>query len=197
MDEVVDNSSLRRTKIEMEEQKLRDRIVNLLENFVKLPSVYPEDERQKAQVEEALKEVETYLERDYEYHTFLDNSEGQLCNSYPPKIFLFDAEKRNVGTDTKPQPMYLKELKQLVKESRYARCWHRFPVPVILCNGKYICRSGSISVFGEAIARKIKDLMTWSKKEEEKTDQTKENELQDDEIDLEALDIIVIDEEEC
>ncbi len=43
------------------------------------------------------------------------------------------------------KPLDVNKLKDLISRARVARCRARFPIPVILYNGKYICRSATLS----------------------------------------------------
>lgn len=48
-------------------------------------------------------------------------------------------------------------IRELITMAKYARCWQRFAVPVLMFRGKYICRSATISVMPETYGRKVVD----------------------------------------
>lgn len=61
------------------------------------------------------------------------------------------------------------KLRDLMARARVARCRARFPVPVILFEGKYICRSATISGGPEIYGRSGLDLLFPPSNEEEDT----------------------------
>lgn len=66
----------------------------------------------------------------------INNNESDLSSSYPPKIIV---------PRTKAFPIDTERLRNLFMKAKYARCRCRFPVPVILYNNKYVCRSATLS----------------------------------------------------
>ena len=94
---------------------------------------------------------------DYQ-HSVINNNEGDLSAHYPSHLIIFEYEKRMNpnNCDTSPPLPHTAEtiyesmcdpirLKELIKNARFARCRSRFPLPVILYKGKYICRSSTLS----------------------------------------------------
>ncbi|KMQ90362.1 myotubularin-related protein 14 [Lasius niger] len=45
------------------------------------------------------------------------------------------------------------KLKKLMKNSRFARCRSRFPIPVILYKGRHVCRSATLASSPEMFGR--------------------------------------------
>ncbi|XP_074645577.1 phosphatidylinositol-3,5-bisphosphate 3-phosphatase MTMR14-like [Tubulanus polymorphus] len=92
--------------------------------------------------------------KDYKY-TVVDNANGELCSHYPGQIVLLEyslstANKHNENV----QSLYdVNKLKDLFIKSRFARCRARFAVPIILIEGKHICRSATISGGAEIYGR--------------------------------------------
>jgi hypothetical protein len=66
----------------------------------------------------------------------IGNQTGELSSTYPPQL-LVPASHR--------VPIDRKRLQQLISKAKIARCRCRFPVPVVLFNDKYICRSATLS----------------------------------------------------
>ncbi|XP_033214396.1 myotubularin-related protein 14 isoform X2 [Belonocnema kinseyi] len=100
---------------------------------------------------------------DYQ-HSVINNNEGDLSAHYPSHLIILEYEKSKYPNkcDTPPPPppppllarttetIYESmcdpiRLKELIKSARFARCRSRFPLPVILYKGKYICRSSTLS----------------------------------------------------
>ena len=94
---------------------------------------------------------------DYK-HSVINNNEGDLSAHYPSHLIVLEYEKNknpNKCDTPPPQPRTTEtiyesmcdpiRLKELIKSARYARCRSRFPLPVILYKGKYICRSSTLS----------------------------------------------------
>ncbi|XP_035228415.1 myotubularin-related protein 14-like isoform X2 [Stegodyphus dumicola] len=84
------------------------------------------------------------FERDYECQ-HLDNQRGKFCPTYPMNIIIPVKERADVAEAQFPNTSFdVDEFIPLVEQSHLCRRKHRFPVPVILFEGKYICRSASI-----------------------------------------------------
>lgn len=104
------------------------------------------------------------------------NPKGDLTPNYPNRILIPISEKKspsngshNPSSDAPssssppaqsppppaPQPPSIdaKRLRQHWKEARLARCRARFPVPVILYQDKFICRSATLSGYAEMYGR--------------------------------------------
>ncbi|XP_046428969.1 myotubularin-related protein 14 isoform X1 [Neodiprion fabricii] len=95
---------------------------------------------------------------DIDYsHSVISNNGGELSAHYPSQMILFENEKTRSSNSDSPTPpprttdtiyesMYdINKLRELMKNARFARCRSRFPLPVILYKGKYICRSATLS----------------------------------------------------
>ncbi|KAK6176875.1 hypothetical protein SNE40_015090 [Patella caerulea] len=94
--------------------------------------------------------------KDYKY-SVVQNFSGELCGQYPHKLILLEYELRegddaNISNDL--QSMYdMDKLREVMKQARFARCRSRFVVPVILYEGKHICRSATLSSGPEMYGR--------------------------------------------
>lgn len=103
---------------------------------------------------------------DLDYtHSVISNHLGELCGHYPSHLILLQNKKSknpttddipstslpstslpSTNTETMCDSMYDPiKLKELIKNARYARCRTRFPLPVILYNGRHICRSATLA----------------------------------------------------
>jgi len=74
------------------------------------------------------------------------NPEGLLCSSYPESLLI---PRSGLGFD-------LQHLERVFHSSRFARVHGRFVVPVILVNGKYICRSSTTSIEADTVLKNMK-----------------------------------------
>ncbi|XP_049272524.1 myotubularin-related protein 14-like [Rhipicephalus sanguineus] len=87
----------------------------------------------------------------------IDNKGGSLSSSYPEKIMCL-ALPADDGDD---QEARAEELRQRMKKARAARAWTRFVVPIILYDGKHICRSatlsGGVEIYTRMAAEKVYD----------------------------------------
>uniref|UniRef100_A0A8C4QAQ9 Myotubularin related protein 14 n=1 Tax=Eptatretus burgeri TaxID=7764 RepID=A0A8C4QAQ9_EPTBU len=112
-----------------------DEIKDLIEYFSRNPYKAREG---NAKVEEIQARCLELFARDYAL-SVLDNTGGLLCGHYPPRIALpeYQITSGQVGHDG----------------SRMARCRSRFICPVILYNGKHICRSSTLAGWGEIYGR--------------------------------------------
>lgn len=86
--------------------------------------------------------------KDYKYSVIL-NSNGELCGHYPGKLVILEymlGADGQVGERDHVESMYdVTKLREIMCRSRFARCRERFVMPVILCDGKHICRSATLS----------------------------------------------------
>lgn len=146
---------------DMEDVK-RDEIRMMLEYFAKnLFRSKGEDPKANEIGEKCLK----LFSRDYHYFE-IDNSCGELSTHYPSKIVVLEYEKapngppisRPTEKDSLYQSLYdVNRLKDLFQRARLARCRARFPIPVILVDGKHICRSATLSGGPEIYGRSSYD----------------------------------------
>lgn len=100
--------------------------------------------------------------------TEINNSTGELSTHYPSKILIPEYEIEIISTTTttqttnfiqsttastkltQQQTIYenlhdANKLRNLINKARLARSRARYPIPVILYKGKYICRSSTLS----------------------------------------------------
>ncbi|XP_065311602.1 phosphatidylinositol-3,5-bisphosphate 3-phosphatase MTMR14-like [Dermacentor albipictus] len=89
----------------------------------------------------------------------IDNDRGKLSATYPNKIVSLALPADNGDSndrDSNDHQRRTHELRMLMQKSRVARARTRFVVPVILYDGKHICRSatlsGGIEIYTRALA---------------------------------------------
>uniref|UniRef100_A0A7N9ASR4 Myotubularin related protein 14 n=1 Tax=Mastacembelus armatus TaxID=205130 RepID=A0A7N9ASR4_9TELE len=90
--------------------------------------------------------------RDYKY-SIINNSNGEVCGHYPRQIVFLEYECTDVEKDRFESTVHISKLQDLVNRSKLARCRGRFVCPVILYNGKHICRSSTLAGWGELYGR--------------------------------------------
>ncbi|XP_056292949.1 myotubularin-related protein 14 isoform X1 [Pseudoliparis swirei] len=90
--------------------------------------------------------------RDYKY-SIIHNSNGEVCGHYPQQIVFLEYECTDVERDRFESTVQSSKLQDLVNRSKLARCRGRFVCPVILYNGKHICRSSTLAGWGELYGR--------------------------------------------
>uniref|UniRef100_A0A8C6WX52 Myotubularin related protein 14 n=1 Tax=Neogobius melanostomus TaxID=47308 RepID=A0A8C6WX52_9GOBI len=103
------------------------------------------------QVEEIERRTLDLFSRDYKY-SIIHNPNGEVCGHYPRQIVFLEQEleydrSRSEGA------VQISKLQDLVNRSKLARCRGRFVCPVILYNGKHICRSSTLAGWGELYGR--------------------------------------------
>lgn len=70
----------------------------------------------------------------------------------------FNSTTNSNTTTTIYEDLYdVNRIRELITMAKYARCWQRFAVPVLMFRGKYVCRSATISVMPETYGRKVVD----------------------------------------
>uniref|UniRef100_A0A8C7ZYU8 Myotubularin related protein 14 n=1 Tax=Oryzias sinensis TaxID=183150 RepID=A0A8C7ZYU8_9TELE len=89
--------------------------------------------------------------RDYKY-SIIQNSSGDVCGHYPRQIVFLEYESTD-GDRDRDSTVQISKLQDLVNRSKLARCRGRFVCPVILYNGKHICRSATLAGWGELYGR--------------------------------------------
>ncbi|XP_071817744.1 phosphatidylinositol-3,5-bisphosphate 3-phosphatase MTMR14-like isoform X2 [Apostichopus japonicus] len=92
--------------------------------------------------------------KDYQF-TVIHNGNGELCSHYPTKLIIQEYE---VSSEDHPgaavEPLYdIAKLRDFMYKTRLARCRGRFVVPVILFDGKHICRSATLAGGAEIYGR--------------------------------------------
>ncbi|RVE72698.1 hypothetical protein OJAV_G00043550 [Oryzias javanicus] len=90
--------------------------------------------------------------RDYKY-SIIQNSSGEVCGHYPRQIVFLEYESTDGDRDRYESTVQISKLQDLVNRSKLARCRGRFVCPVILYNGKHICRSATLAGWGELYGR--------------------------------------------
>ncbi|XP_021341193.1 myotubularin-related protein 14-like [Mizuhopecten yessoensis] len=103
------------------------------------------------------------MARDYKY-SVITNFNGELCGHYPSKLVMLEyqlteAEKQSRKQEDVQSFYDVEKLRELVKHARYARCRSRFAVPVILYEGKHVCRSATLSGGAEMYGRQGLDFL--------------------------------------
>uniref|UniRef100_A0A8C9ZJD9 Myotubularin related protein 14 n=1 Tax=Sander lucioperca TaxID=283035 RepID=A0A8C9ZJD9_SANLU len=104
------------------------------------------------QVEAIEKRCLELFARDYKY-SIIHNSNGEVCGHYPRQIVFLEYECTDVERDRFESAVQISKLQDLVNRSKLARCRGRFVCPVILYNGKHICRSSTLAGWGELYGR--------------------------------------------
>nr|XP_057910678.1 myotubularin-related protein 14 [Doryrhamphus excisus] len=90
--------------------------------------------------------------KDYKY-SVIQNANGEVCGHYPRQIVFLEYECTDVDRDRFESTVHISKLQDLVNRSKLARCRGRFVCPVILYNGKHICRSSTLAGWGELYGR--------------------------------------------
>ncbi|KAG7493330.1 myotubularin-related protein 14 [Solea senegalensis] len=90
--------------------------------------------------------------RDYKY-SVIHNANGEVCGHYPRQIVFLEYECADTESDRFESTVQISKLQDLVNRSKLARCRGRFVCPVILYNGKHICRSSTLAGWGELYGR--------------------------------------------
>ncbi|KAG7493331.1 myotubularin-related protein 14 [Solea senegalensis] len=110
--------------------------------------------------------------RDYKY-SVIHNANGEVCGHYPRQIVFLEYECADTESDSLERKamgqacvltenstftwfestVQISKLQDLVNRSKLARCRGRFVCPVILYNGKHICRSSTLAGWGELYGR--------------------------------------------
>lgn len=119
--------------------------------------------------------------RDFPDSILVQNQNGELSTSYPLSIIIPRKKDESVvntsanevsSSKSKSNPicdgdMDCLKIRDLMMKARVARCRARFPVPVILFDGKYVCRSATLSGGPEIYGRSGFDLLFPSANDEE------------------------------
>jgi myotubularin-related protein 14 len=96
-------------------------------------------------------ECTALMKRDYDV-IVIQNTNGQYCGTYPPELVILTSEKNAPSSNTNAI-RDSQRLQELFKRARFSRVRARFPVPVILFNGKNVCRSSTLSQKLETVLR--------------------------------------------
>lgn len=120
------------------------------------------DARTGEQSNEILQKCEELFEKDY-VCCKIENEKGSLSTNYPSSIIIPFEEKNNVSkgpefsksSDARMEFFDAVKYKEIANKSNLARCRTRFPVPVVLYEGKFVCRSATLACGGEMLWRDI------------------------------------------
>ncbi|XP_031629993.1 myotubularin-related protein 14 isoform X2 [Contarinia nasturtii] len=135
-------------------------IQGLLENFSK--NVYrAKDDEEGSLNNEVMEKCQSLFRLDYET-VEINNSGGGLSSHYPAVIVIPEFEKQKPNTfsasTSGTQSPFIQDpttikLRELMTKARLARSRTRFPTPVILYKGKFVCRSSTLSSGAEMYTR--------------------------------------------
>uniref|UniRef100_A0A8B9LTS0 Myotubularin related protein 14 n=1 Tax=Astyanax mexicanus TaxID=7994 RepID=A0A8B9LTS0_ASTMX len=116
--------------------------------------------------------------RDYKF-SVIHNSNGEVCGHYPRQIVYLEYESTEPNKESFESTVQISRLQDLVNRSKLARCRGRFVCPVILYNGKHVCRSSTLAGWGELYGRTGYNYIfsggsddTWAESEEVPDDDT-------------------------
>ncbi|XP_072181608.1 phosphatidylinositol-3,5-bisphosphate 3-phosphatase MTMR14-like [Diadema setosum] len=117
----------------------------LLDHFSKTP-YRARDNSNSSKIEGFERKCLALFGKDYKYSVIL-NSNGELCGHYPGKLVIMEYMLENdILMEERMESLYdISKLRELMFRSRFARCRERFVMPVILYEGKHICRSATLS----------------------------------------------------
>ncbi|XP_028302874.1 myotubularin-related protein 14 isoform X2 [Gouania willdenowi] len=126
------------------------------EEIMDLIDLFSKTQYRAKEVTTRMKRIEKHcLElfgRDYKY-SIIHNSNGEVCGHYPRQIVFLEFERTDVERDRSGTKAQINKLQDLVNRSKLARCRGRFVCPVILYNGKHVCRSSTLAGWGELYGR--------------------------------------------
>ncbi|XP_030748714.1 myotubularin-related protein 14 [Sitophilus oryzae] len=128
-------------------------ICELLRTFA--GSTYYVDEENKPN--RHLDAVIAMMEKDYKVAK-ISNSSGNKCFNYPMVIPIMESDRHATVTifedqENKTPSFNANQLEDLFEEAKLARCRQRFPVPVILFKGQFVCRSSTVASVPEVCYR--------------------------------------------
>ncbi|GBN40953.1 Myotubularin-related protein 14 [Araneus ventricosus] len=118
------------------------------------------DARTGEQSYEIHRKCEELFEKDY-VCCKIENEKGSLSTNYPSQIIVPTDERSfsskdsdsSKGTPCSTNNFDATKYKEIANKSNLARCRTRFPVPVILYKGKFVCRSATLACGGEMLWR--------------------------------------------
>ncbi|XP_013987625.1 myotubularin-related protein 14 isoform X2 [Salmo salar] len=126
-----------------------EEIADLIDLFSKTQYRAKEVSRRVETIEKRCLEL---FGRDYKY-SVIHNTNGEVCGHYPQQIVFLEYESTELHKDRFESTVQITKLQDLVNRSKMARCRGRFVCPVILYNGKHICRSSTLAGWGELYGR--------------------------------------------
>ncbi|CAF5169009.1 unnamed protein product, partial [Rotaria magnacalcarata] len=117
--------------------------------------------------------VRALFEQDYGCH-YISNVNGELSTNYPRRILVPVVDKWSTVQTAKIQASV--DIRDLCVRSCFARCRSRLVAPAIFVEGRYICRSATLSSWGEIYPRFSMDLLVdaTSRRSVPSTDNTDE-----------------------
>ncbi|XP_039627038.1 myotubularin-related protein 14 isoform X3 [Polypterus senegalus] len=129
--------------------KKNEEIAELIDYFSKCQYRAKEVNPKVEQIEKRCLEL---FGRNYKY-SIIQNANGEVCGHYPRQIVFLEYESLEHDKDRYESTLQVSKLQDLVNRSKMARCRGRFVCPVILYNGKHICRSSTLAGWGELYGR--------------------------------------------
>ncbi|XP_058844783.1 myotubularin-related protein 14 isoform X2 [Acipenser ruthenus] len=129
--------------------KKNEEIAELIDCFSKIQYRAKETNSKVERIENRYLEL---FGKDYKY-SIIHNANGEVCGHYPRKIVFLEYESSDHDKDRFESTVQVTKLQDLVNRSKMARCRGRFVCPVILYNGKHICRSSTLAGWGELYGR--------------------------------------------
>ncbi|XP_070506511.1 phosphatidylinositol-3,5-bisphosphate 3-phosphatase MTMR14 isoform X2 [Chironomus tepperi] len=144
----------------MNAEILHQDIQNLLELFAK--NYYKANDN-STNTNDIMQKCLVLMKIDYNV-VEISNNLGELSSRYPSSILIPEYEHQHINNpinnsntnrqETIYESIYdANKLRDLINKARIARCRGRFPMPVILYRGKYICRSATLSGGAEMFTR--------------------------------------------
>ncbi|KAK1158506.1 myotubularin-related protein 14 isoform X1 [Acipenser oxyrinchus oxyrinchus] len=130
-------------------RKKNEEIAELIDCFSKIQYRAKETNSKVERIENRYLEL---FGKDYKY-SIIHNANGEVCGHYPRKIVFLEYESSDHDKDRFESTVQVTKLQDLVNRSKMARCRGRFVCPVILYNGKHICRSSTLAGWGELYGR--------------------------------------------
>lgn len=126
-----------------------------------------------------LKNCYHLFQQDYPNTIVINNDNGELASSYPAKLIIpqddkclaaneIDKENKN-GANKRCKSLDPIKLKELMNRARIARCRARFPIPILIYDGKYVCRSSTLSGGPEIYSRSGLDFLFATNNETDNT----------------------------
>lgn len=116
---------------------------------------------------------EDLFAKDYVFKV-IENEQGCMSSTYPTRIVVLQQPISGPNGDTAIRPtggvgahIDVHDLRVQIQKARIARCRTRFPVPVILYEGKYICRSATLAAGAELYSRSGLDFFFADKRSTE------------------------------
>ncbi|KAL1470766.1 hypothetical protein MTO96_024028 [Rhipicephalus appendiculatus] len=129
-----------------------------------------EQARRNADIQQ---KCEDLFAKDYVFKV-IENEQGSMSSTYPNRIILLEHPIGSQNNDIAPRLAGgltslpdVQDLREQIQKARIARCRTRFPVPVILYEGKHICRSATLAGGAEIYSRSGFDFLFSDKRSTE------------------------------